>query len=397
LTWGWRLLPKARTGSSAGAETLDVQAFTTELRVSETSSIIGKTIAEVENAAEGDIDVIAIVGDGGARFIPRSRRHFQHGDILTVNAESSNLKKFVDAYGLELAGADQAPVGDDLLAIEAVILQNSILVGMSARKLGLRGRFNVSLLAVSRAGTQIRSRLRSHELAPGDVVLLQGHRDDMSARLRQLGCISLADSSLTATGIGSRYIPVFALAAAVGLILFNISPPEVAFFAAAIAMVLFKQVTPKAAYEAIDWPIIVMLGSLIPVGEAFKEVGAAQTIAGLLTHVVAPMPGFAALGIVLLTTMLVAPLMHHAAAVVVMGPIAAAIAATLSLNTDPFLMAVALGASCDFLTPIGHQNNLLVMGPGGYHFGDYWRLGLPLSILTLTFGTALIVWIWPLA
>jgi di/tricarboxylate transporter len=180
------------------------------------------------------------------------------------------------------------------------------------------------------------------------------------------------------------------------LVAFRVLPVEVAFFVAAVAVILLRLLTLKEAYDAIDWPILVMLGCLIPVGGALKDTGADALIAGALTLVAAHLPGFLAVGLVLVTSMLAAPFLHHAAAVLVMGPVAAAIAASLGYQPDAFLMAVALGASCDFLTPIGHQNNALVMGPGGYRFGDYWRLGLPLSCLVAALGTALIVRIWSL-
>jgi di/tricarboxylate transporter len=173
-------------------------------------------------------------------------------------------------------------------------------------------------------------------------------------------------------------------------------PVEVVFFIAAVLVVLLGILTPREAYEAVDWPIIVMLGCLIPVGEALKQTGAAGLVAHLLTEAATGLPGTLAVGLVLVTSMLVTPFLHHAAAVVVMGPVAASVAISLGYHPDAFLMAVALGASCDFLTPIGHQNNLLIMEPGGYRFGDYWRLGLPLSCLVALCGTALIVWAWPL-
>ncbi len=171
---------------------------------------------------------------------------------------------------------------------------------------------------------------------------------------------------------------------------------DLAFFLSAALVVLLRLVTPKEAYDAVDWPIIVTLGSLIPVGEAVRDSGAAAIIAQWIVTLGAHLPGWGAVAFILVASLMVTPFMHHAAAVLVMGPVAAAVAGDLGYKPDPFLMAVALGASCDFLTPIGHQNNMLVMAPGGYRFGDYWRLGLPLSTLVTIAGTALIVAVWPL-
>ncbi|MBV8573766.1 MAG: anion permease [Acetobacteraceae bacterium] len=180
------------------------------------------------------------------------------------------------------------------------------------------------------------------------------------------------------------------------LVAIGFLPVQIGFYLAAVLVVLFRSITPREAYEAIDWPIVVMLACLIPVGEAVRETGAAALIADWLSVAAVHLPGGMAVGLILVVSMLVTPLMHHAAAVLVMGPIAAAVARNLGYAADPFLMAVALGASCDFLTPIGHQNNLLVMGPGGYRFTDYWRLGLPLTLMVAIFGTGLIIMAWPL-
>jgi di/tricarboxylate transporter len=186
------------------------------------------------------------------------------------------------------------------------------------------------------------------------------------------------------------------LAIAMVLVATRLLPVDVAFFACAVFVVLLRQLSLKEVYEAVDWPVIVMLGALIPVGEALEHTKATDLLAGLLGQGAGQLPPSLAVAMILVVAMLVTPLMHHAAAVLVMGPVAAATAATLGFKADAFLMAVALGASCDFLTPIGHQNNTLVMGLAGYRFGDFWRLGLPLSIMVVVLGTPLIIWAWPL-
>jgi di/tricarboxylate transporter len=173
-------------------------------------------------------------------------------------------------------------------------------------------------------------------------------------------------------------------------------PVALGFFGSAVLVVLLQQLTLKEAYGAIEGPVIAMLGALIPVGEALKDTGATDVLGQLLASAGAGAPGYVVLAMMLVVSMLLTPFMHHAAAVLVLGPVAAVVAKTLGYNMDPFLMAVALGCACDFLTPIGHQNNLLVMGPGGYRFTDYWRLGLPLTVLVVLFGTPLIIAAWPL-
>jgi di/tricarboxylate transporter len=218
----------------------------------------------------------------------------------------------------------------------------------------------------------------------------------MAEILSRIGCLPLAERNLMLGRSQTRLLPVVILAGAMALVAMGALPVQMGFFLAAVLAVLFRTISPRQAYEAIEWPIIVMLACLIPVGEAVRDTGAAGLIADWLSLAAVHVSGVMAVGLMLVVSMLVTPLMHHAPAVLVMGPIAAAVAKNLGYGPDPFLMAVALGASCDFLTPIGHQNNLLVMGPGGYRFGDYWRLGLPLTIMVAVFGTKLITMAWPL-
>ncbi len=310
------------------------------------------------------------------------------------------IQPLIDAAGLELAAAADLPATDDkddsLEITEAVVTEGSLLVGHTLEELSIRRQYKVNVLAIARQGEPIRERLQRTRLRIGDMVAVQGHQKILPESVAQLGLLPLAERNLILGDKRRRMLPVLVIALCLPAIAFGLVTAELAFFAAAVLLVLLGSISPRQAYDAIDWPIIVMLGSLIPVGEALKETGAAGLVANLLTVVAAHLPGSVAVGFMLLVAMLVTPFLHHAAAVLVMGPVAAAVAHNLGFAPEAFLMAVALGASCDFLTPVGHQNNLLVMGPGGYRFTDYWRLGLPLSTIVLLCGTLLIVWWWPL-
>jgi len=270
------------------------------------------------------------------------------------------------------------------------------MVGQTSFDLHLRRRFQTNLLSISRGAQRLTTRLARTRFQVGDVVLMQGYAKTLPEAIVQLGCLPLAERYLTIGRKRLRFLPLVILVAVMGLVALKLLPVEVAFFIAAVLVVLLRLLTPKEAYDAIDWPIVVMLGALIPVGESLQTTGVAGLVGNGLTIVAAHLPGGLAVALVLLTSMLVTPFLHHAPAVVVMGPIAAILARNLGFMPDAFLMAVALGASCDFLTPIGHQNNMLVMGPGGYRFGDYWRLGLPLSCIVVVIGTPLILLTWPL-
>jgi di/tricarboxylate transporter len=225
-------------------------------------------------------------------------------------------------------------------------------------------------------------------------VVLRGNLAAMPETLGELHCLPLAERDLR-IGRKASLVPILVLGAAMGLVAFNVVPVAIAFFGAAIVLLLVRSLTLSEAYDAIDWPILIMLGALIPVSDALRTTGGTDLIAAWLSQAASALPPFGALALLLAAAMAVTPFLNNAATVLVMAPIAASFAGMLGYNPDAFLMAVAIGAACDFLTPIGHQCNTLVMGPGGYHFGDYWRLGLPLSLVVLAVGTPLIAFFWP--
>jgi di/tricarboxylate transporter len=275
-----------------------------------------------------------------------------------------------------------------------VITPDSKLVGSSVGQLKLFDRHAVNLLAVSRTGRRITHRLRAVKLRAGDVIVLRGNLAAMPETLGELHCLPLAERDLH-IGRQRSLFPIAVLAAAMALVAFNLVSVAIAFFGAAVILLLAGSLSLREAYDAIDWPILVMLGALIPVSDALRTTGGTDLIAAGLSQAAAPLPVIGALALLLAAAMAVTPFLNNAATVLVMAPIAASFAASLGYNPDPFLMAVAIGAACDFLTPIGHQCNTLVMGPGGYRFGDYWRLGLPLSLIVLAVGVPLIAFFWP--
>ena len=279
--------------------------------------------------------------------------------------------------------------------MEAVITPDSELIGSSVGQLKLFDRHGINLLAVSRTGRRIANRLRTVKLRAGDVVVLQGNLATMPETLGELHLLPLAERDLRIGRKGSL-VPVGVLAAAMILVAFNLVPVAIAFFGAAVILLLARSLTLREAYDAVEWPILVMLGALIPVSDALRTTGGTELIATWLSNTAVSLPASGALALLIAAAMAVTPFLNNAATVLVMAPIAAGFATNLGYNPDPFLMGVAIGAACDFLTPIGHQCNTLVMGPGGYRFGDYWRLGLPLSIIVLVAGTPLILYFWPI-
>jgi di/tricarboxylate transporter len=400
LAFGYRLLPKGRKGAASLDEALNIKDYVTEARVSPESEIIGQTVADLRKMANDEVKVAAIIRNETRSSSPLPDATIRENDLLLLEGEPDALESAVARAGLKLSREHHQPVmdeaTDEIGVIEAIVGPNSILTGSSAERLALYERYHVNLIAVSRSGQRFTERLRTINLRPGDVIVLQGNLKKLPDTLKELGCLPLAERDIRLGSARRSLLPIAILAGAMVLVAFNLLPVAIAFFGAGILLVLFGSLTLREAYETIEWPIIVMLGALIPVSEAIRTTGGTDLIAAWLSSVANMLPPTGALVLIMVAAMAVTPFLNNAATVLVMAPIAASFATQLGFRPDAFLMAVAIGAACDFLTPIGHQCNTLVMGPGGYRFGDYWRLGLPLSILVVVVGTPLIMLVWPL-
>ena len=397
LVFGWRLLPLDRKGAISMDAAFKLEGYTTEVQIPEDSPAAGVTVKALEELGENELEVITLLRGATRRVEPAGNVVIKAGDILILQGEPAALERIVALEKLRLTRDNKQDVDtptDDVGVMEAVITSDSELVGSSAGQLRLYDRHGINLLAVSRKGRRIAHRLRSVKLKAGDVVVLRGNLTTMPETLGDLRCLPLAERDLRIGRKGSL-VPVAVLAAAMALVAFNVLTVAIAFFGAAVILVLARSLSLHEAYDAIDWPILVMLGALIPVSDALRTTGGTELIAAGLSQAAAPLPAAGALALLLAAAMAVTPFLNNAATVLVMAPIAASFAKSLGYNADPFLMAVAIGAACDFLTPIGHQCNTLVMGPGGYQFGDYWRLGLPLSLIVLAVGVPLIAFFWP--
>jgi di/tricarboxylate transporter len=401
LIFGYRLIPTGRRGAATLDEALNIKNYVTEARVTSESEVVGRTVADLHALAEDEVKVAAIIRreDRSSRPLPDAT--IRENDLLLLEGEPAALERAVATANLRLTRDDRVPETeegtDEVGAIEAVIGPNSTLIGQSAGRMALYERYQVNLLAVSRSGQRFTERLRSITLRSGDVIVLQGNLKKLPDTLRDLGCLPLAAREIRLGNPRRSLIPLAVLGAAMLLVAFDVLPVAVAFFTAAVVLILVGSLSLREAYETIEWPILVMLGALIPVSESIRTTGGTELIAGWLSAAGGILPATGTLVLIMVTAMAVTPFLNNAATVLVMAPIAASFAKQLGYQPDPFLMAVAVGAACDFLTPIGHQCNTLVMGPGGYRFGDYWRLGLPLSILVVVVGIPLIMLVWPLA
>jgi di/tricarboxylate transporter len=402
LTFTYWLLPKDRRGGASLDAAINIENYVAELRIPPTSPLVGQRAREVESLAEGTATLTTIVRERFRRYKPTAALKLQAGDLLLLEGEPEAIERVVARGGLELAGqGDDAAAteadSDKVGVVEGVVTGDSQLIGATPSQLDLRERYQVHLLAISRSGERITQRLRSVRFRAGDVVVLQGSFEVLPDSLRDLGILPLAERELALGRGRKRWIPVLILAAAMVAVAFKHTPIAITFFGAALALLLTKSLSLREAYESVEWPILILLGALIPVSEAVRTTGATDLIAGWLSVGANALPASGALALIMLAAMAVTPFLNNAATVLMMAPIAASLAGKLGLNPDPFLMAVAVGAACDFLTPFGHQCNTLVMGPGGYRFSDYWKLGLPLSVMVLIVGVPTIAIVWKLA
>lgn len=395
----WRFIPRNRKSPSQVEELFNIQDYITEVQVPENSPLIGKSIAEFEKNVSPDVAILALIRNKKKRLLIDPSELLLSKDILLIEASTEKLQELLDQEKLELV-ADQ-PIATEMLKskeitlAEAVVPQGSRIEGRSSLSMRLRSIHHINLLAISRQGKPFKQRLSQVSLRPGDVVLLQGPTEGFNEKIANLGFLPLVERGLQ-MGPRRRFLPLFIFIIAIILTAARLLPVQVAFGGAVLFMVLFKLIPMRRLYESIDWSIIILLAAMIPIGTALQTTGGSALIVKTFLAESGQLSPIYILALLLIVTMTLSDFMNNAATAVVMAPIAVSIAQALGVNIDPFLMTVALGASCSFLTPVGHQNNTLVMGPGGYKFFDYFRLGLPLEIIVLVLGLPLILWTWPL-
>ena len=395
----WRLIPERKCQLSA-AELFEIKDYITAIKVPEDAKFIGKKLRELENATDADVLVVGYMREGQKLPAPSPNRVLRAGDTVIVKADADFIQELLDTTGLELEGSDKLGEEDlrseEISVMEVTVTPSSPVQGRTGRSLNLRNRYGVNLLGVAREGGRLRASPDNIRLRPGDVLLLQGNTETLHEVLPNFGWLPLAERGLRLgqprrVVLGLGIFTIALVAASLGYL-----PVQVAFVAAAVAMVLSGFLSLKEIYSSVDWPIIILLGAMIPVSQALETTGGVQLIAGSIANIAGNLAPWVILTIVLVVTMLLSNIVNNAAAAVLMAPIAVSIATGMGASVDPFLMSVAIGASCAFLTPIGHQSNTLVMGPGGYQFGDYWRMGLPLEIIITLVAIPLIMLVWPL-
>ena len=397
-TVGWRLLPVANKRATAGQRN-EPDLFVAEAVVGEKSKSIGKTPVELFPVAEEhDITVLGLVRSG--RRLPgfSANEEIREGDAVILEGDPKSIEAFIGAADLETTDAAEhgGLRSESLTLVEATVPDNARVVGRTAQNMRLLPSRGVALLGVSRQGRRFRERVRQLPIQPGDVVLLLGPEARLKEAADWLGVLLLADKSHSVIQRSKALFAIAAFALAVGAAVAGLVPLAIALAAVVGVYALAGIVGGREVYEAVEWPVIVLLGSLIPLGLALESSGGTQLIAEGLLSLTGALPIWAILAVLMIVTMTLSDFLNNVATALIAAPVGLSIARTLEVSPDPFLMAVAVAASCAFLTPIGHKNNTIIMGPGGYRFGDYWRMGLPLEAIIVVVAVPAILYFWPL-
>lgn len=395
---GWRLTPYKRKSTQQGAASFQLQDYVTEIVVPEGSPFVDKTLRDLENSTTGDFAILGLIRGKRKRLALAASECLVANDILIIEASHDDLQRLLQEAKLELVGGEIVSAeilrSDDIGLVEAVVPPGSRMDGRSWQAMRIRSRFRLNLLAIARQGKSFRERLNRVKLHAGDVLLLQGQTESLQEYIGYLGLLPLLERGVDVGMRRQALLPLLIFSMAIIAAAMRLLPIQISFTMAVLLLVLFNVLSVRKLYDSIDWSVIVLLGAMIPVGQALQMSGGTDLIAQHLLSLASHFGPKAILIFLLVSTMLLTDLMNNAATAVLMAPLAVSIANALNVNMDTFLMAVAVGASCSFLTPIGHQNNTLVMGPGGYQFSDYYKLGLPVSILVVSVAIPMLLFVW---
>ncbi|WP_224815815.1 SLC13 family permease [Hasllibacter sp. MH4015] len=394
---GWRLIPGRDSG--VGDQLAQLEPYISELRVPEGSKLNDTRLRELEAAAaEADVALLGILRDGKRRFGTGRNLRLREGDVLVLEASPEALDEFRVGQSLEVAsgGGTDAVTGDGVSFIEMVVQDGARISGKTAESVGLSWRQSSTLMGIARKGTRITKRLRKTVVEPGDILLLLVPSDRADDVVSWLGGLTLADRGLTVTNDTKTWAAIGLFAAAVIAASLGLVYLPIALGIVAVGYVLLRILPLSEIYDHIEWPVVVLLGSMIPLGAALESSGGTELIAGALVGLTDGLPPWAILTVLMVVTMTMSDVLNNTATAIVAAPVGITMAQALGVSPDPFLMAVAVAASAAFLTPIGHKNNTLILGPGGYRFGDYWRMGLPLEVIVIAVSIPTILIVWPL-
>jgi di/tricarboxylate transporter len=395
---GWRLIP-VRDSGVGGDRIEELKPYIAELRIPEDAKFAGRRLRDLEEeAAKADVALIGVVRDGRRRYGTGRNLKLAAGDVLVIEADPEALDEFRASNGLEAPKGESGAeaLGEGVSLVEMVVPEGARIEGKTVQSVGLAWRQNTTLLGIAREGERITRSLRKTVIRPGDILLLLTPADRSEDVVSWLGGMTLADRGLSVTQEGKTWAAIALFAAAVAAAALGLIYLPIALGIVAVGFVAMRVVPLSELYDRIEWPVVVLLGSMIPLGAALEEAGGTALIAGGLVALTQGWPAWAILTVLMVVTMTLSDILNNTATAIVAAPVAITMADRLDVNPDPFLMAVAVAASAAFLTPIGHKNNTLVLGPGGYRFGDYWRMGLPLEVLVIAVSIPALLVFWPL-
>lgn len=392
-------LTPVRKENVSQEDLFEIKDYTTSVKLIEGCELIGKSLVELGRDFFADVNVIGYVRNERKHSRVSPYMDFRVNDMLILEASTDNIEAFLKKSKLTLSGSKKLSAeeigGNGVIVSEVVVTQTSHFVGKTARDMDLRNNHGVNLLGVARVGVRVAQSPNRIPLKEGDVLLLQGTSGSIQEAIRYLGVLPLVDRGIELKSTTKIALSLSIFIGALLIVAFEILPATIAFTTAALIMILTDVISIKRAYEAIDFPILILLGSLIPVSQALETTGAAGLISSLIIKIAPGVEPWAILAILLFFSMALTNLINNAAAALLMAPIAIGVAQLLGLNPDAFLMIVLVGSTSAYMTPIGHQSNTIIMGPGGYHFGDYWRLGLLVSVMTFFISIPVIMYLWP--
>ncbi len=396
---GWRLIPAERCKHDTAQELGDLQNYISNAKVPETSKAIGKALKHLESfAEESDVHILGLVRRGKRLAGTARQQILRKSDLVVLEGRPDAIDQFVGAATLEHVGSEKhdGVTAEAVALIEVVVPEGAMIVGRTAMEIRLLSRRSVTLLGISRRGQRIREQVRKAPIKAGDILLLLGPEEQLSDVTDWLGCLPLAERGLEVLQRNKAWAAVAIFAAAIMAASFGLVYLPLALAAVVVLYIILRIDPLSQVYDSVEWPVIVLLGSMIPIGSALETSGGTTLVANAIVSWTTDLPTVAVLAILMLVTMTLSDVLNNVATALIAAPIAVDIASSLNANPDAFLMAVAVAASCAFLTPIGHKNNTIIMGPGGYKFGDYWRMGLPLEILVVLVGIPMILFVWPL-
>ncbi|CRL16012.1 SLC13 family permease [Phaeobacter italicus] len=396
---GWRLIPTRE--NAAGASEAQLAQYIAELTVPEGSPLIDRRLGSLdEEADKADVAILGLIRNGKRLYGRAAGQILRAGDALVLEATPEALDEFRSATSLDFADAARqeklTAAGEGLELIEVVVPETARIKGRTAQSLGLAWRQNTVLMGLARQGRRLTSHIRQQEIEAGDILLLLCPRDRGADVTEWLGCLPLAERGLSVTANDKTWLAIALFAGAVLAASLGLIYLPIALGLVVVAYVLTKILPLAELYDHIEWPVVVLLGSMIPLGAALDSAGGTALIADSLLALTEGLPAWVILTVLMVVTMTLSDVLNNTATAIVAAPVGIQMANGLGVSPDPFLMAVAVAASAAFLTPIGHKNNTLVLGPGGYHFGDYWRIGLPLEVLIIAVSIPSILLFWPL-